>query len=156
MRQAQSDLAAFAGDGLRRSSLWRTAPVDCPPDAPAFINAAVAFNPGTDMTPETLLFALKRLERQAGRVSGPRHAPRCLDLDLVLFGDECRRLPWFHLPHPRALQRRFVLAPAAEVLPDVVWPGLGTTIAELLASLDVPTQRGDDEWAERLDVESLA
>ena len=80
-----------------------------------------------------------------GRGPAPvRNAPRELDLDLLLFDAQTRDLPDFVLPHPRAVNRLFVLAPAAQVLPDASWPGLGRTITELLADLT------SDEQVQRL------
>jgi len=141
VRVAMERLRAYAARDFRRSSLWRTSPVDCPPGAGDFINAVVAFEPRPDLAPESLLRALKALEREFGRVEvAVRNAPRELDLDLLLFGDEQRDSATFVLPHPRGHLRRFVLAPAAEVAPEVVWPGLGVSIAALLAAL-----AGDDE-----------
>ena len=136
VRGALARLETFATNGVRCSSLWRTAPVDCPPGSGDFINAAAAFVPCPGLTPERLLASLKALEAEHGRLPvRVRNAPRELDLDLLLFGEESRDLPDFVLPHPRAVNRRFVLEPAAEVLPDLVWPGTGQTIATLLARL---------------------
>jgi 2-amino-4-hydroxy-6-hydroxymethyldihydropteridine diphosphokinase len=144
--EAMQRLERFAAGSLRRSSLWRTSPVDCPPDAGDFVNAAVAFEARPELLPEDLLAALKAIEREFGeRDVQVRNAPRELDLDLLLFGDERRDSPDFCLPHPRAVQRRFVLAPAAEVLPDAVWPGTGRTIRALLDDLR------SDELVTRLD-----
>ena len=136
--QASIDaLRTFAGGEFRVSSLWRTSPVDCPPDSEDFINAVVAFEPRVGLTPEALLAGLKQLERQFGRADRhARNAPRELDLDLLVFGSEHRSDAWFELPHPRATQRRFVLAPAAEVAPDLCWPGQHLTVTELLGNLD--------------------
>lgn len=145
--EAMNRLERFATGALRRSNLWRTSPVDCPPEAGDFINAAVAFEARHGLSPEALLEALKRIEREFGeRDPAVRNAPRALDLDLLLFGDERRASAEFCLPHPRAVQRRFVLAPAAEVLPDAVWPGTGKAIHMLLAQLC------SDERVVRLDV----
>lgn len=136
VRAAMARLTTFAAGEMRRSSLWHTSPVDCPPDSAPFINAAAAFAPRPEVTPEGLLAALKALETEFGRSAVPlRNAPRELDLDLLLFGDERRDRPDFVLPHPRAVNRRFVLAPAVEVLPDRVWPGTGRTLRELLEGL---------------------
>jgi 2-amino-4-hydroxy-6-hydroxymethyldihydropteridine diphosphokinase len=139
-------LERFAAADVRRSSLWCTSPVDCPPGSAPFINAAVAFEPHPEITPETLLAALKALEAEFGRgATTVRNAPRELDLDLLLFHDEVRDRPDFTLPHPRAVNRLFVLAPAAEVLPEAVWPQTELTISDLLAALET------DEQVERLD-----
>jgi len=88
------------------------------------------------MTPEWLLGELKALERIFGREDVlERNAPRELDLDLLLFDSEVRSSDEFTLPHPRAVNRLFVLAPAAEVLPEAVWPGSQRTIDQLLAAI---------------------
>lgn len=146
VRLAMDALERFAAGPVRRSSLWRTSPVDCPPGSGDFVNAAAAFRPMAELTPEGLLAGLKDLERQHGRsVSRVRNAPRALDLDLLLFGRAVRERADFVLPHPRAVNRRFVLAPAAEVLPDVVWPGTERRIRELLEALE------SDEQVARLD-----
>lgn len=145
VREAMVRLEAFAAGRVLCSGLWRTSPVDCPPGSGDFVNAAVAFESRPELSPEALLDALKRLEAEYGRAAvRTRNAPRELDLDLLLFDDQVRDQPDFVLPHPRAVNRRFVLAPAAEVLPGTTWPGTGTTIASLLSELD------SDERVERL------
>jgi 2-amino-4-hydroxy-6-hydroxymethyldihydropteridine diphosphokinase len=137
VRAAMTRLSAFAAGPVRCSRLYRTSPVDCPPGSADFVNAAASFEPLAGLTPETLLAALKTLEREFGREEAPvRNAPRALDLDLLLYGEEERARDDFVLPHPRAVNRLFVLEPAAEVLPDVVWPGTRRTIAELLEALE--------------------
>jgi len=146
VRTAMDRLRAFARGEVRCSSLWRTSPVDCPPDSGDFINAAVAFEARESLKPEALLRALKHLEASFGRVSNTvRNAPRELDLDLLLFDEQTRDSADFVLPHPRAVNRLFVLAPAAEVAPEAVWPGTGRTVAELLERL------ASDETVVRLD-----
>ena len=64
-----------------------------------------------------------------------RNAPRELDLDLLLFGEQVRNLPDFVLPHPRAHNRLFVLQPAVELVPNAIWPETGKTIKQLLDGL---------------------
>jgi 7,8-dihydro-6-hydroxymethylpterin-pyrophosphokinase len=81
-----------------------------------------------------LLGLLRRLEAEAGRKPGERNGPRPLDLDLLLYSDLTLDLPELVLPHPRLLQRRFVLAPLADLRPDLVVPGTGRTVASLLAA----------------------
>ncbi|HEY5681203.1 MAG TPA: 2-amino-4-hydroxy-6-hydroxymethyldihydropteridine diphosphokinase [Pseudomonadales bacterium] len=137
VRAAMGRLRGFADGDTRCSDLWRTSPVDCPPGSEDFINAAVSFRAAPGLTPESLLADLKALEAEYGRTGQRlRNAPRELDLDLLLFDAETRDTADFVLPHPRAADRLFVLAPAAQVAPDVVWPEIGLTIRELLDELD--------------------
>lgn len=119
------------------SSLWQTSPVDCPPGSAPFLNAAVRFDAIADLTPETLLTELKALEKVFGRGRKiVRNAPRELDLDLLIFNNEQRDTAHFVLPHPRAVNRLFVLAPVAQIAPDLVWPGTQTSVAHLLNTLE--------------------
>ncbi|MDQ3747058.1 MAG: 2-amino-4-hydroxy-6-hydroxymethyldihydropteridine diphosphokinase, partial [Acidobacteriota bacterium] len=86
--------------------------------------------------PETLLRLLLDLERSLGRRRERPLAPRTLDLDLLLYGDERRDTDALKLPHPRLHLRRFVLAPLAELAPGARHPTLRRTFAELLASVE--------------------
>lgn len=106
---------------LRASSLYRTAPVDA--TGPDFVNAVACFP--TRRPPAALLRELQAIEARFGRERPFRHAPRTLDLDLLLLGDQVSDDPFVRLPHPRAHERAFVLAPLLELLPDVVIPGRG-------------------------------
>jgi 2-amino-4-hydroxy-6-hydroxymethyldihydropteridine diphosphokinase len=137
VRAAIARLAELSAAPLRVSSLWRSAPVDCPPGSPPFVNAAVALAPRPGETPESLLAKLQALEREFGR--RPKqiaNEPRPLDLDLIAFGRETRGAPELTLPHPRAHQRRFVLQPLSEIAPELVLPGQTRTVAQLLAALE--------------------
>jgi 2-amino-4-hydroxy-6-hydroxymethyldihydropteridine diphosphokinase len=100
------------------SSLYRTAPFEA--SGPDFINAVVAVDTG--LAPQALLDALQRLEQHAGRERPYHHAPRTLDLDLLCHGDTVLHTPRLTLPHPRMLERAFVLVPLAEIAPDRVLP----------------------------------
>jgi 2-amino-4-hydroxy-6-hydroxymethyldihydropteridine diphosphokinase len=134
--EATGRLQEFSAAPLRRSSLWQTSPVDCPPGSPPFVNAVVGLLPRADETPESLLAKLQALEREFGR--RPRQVlnePRPLDLDLIAFGAETRATPELTLPHPRAHLRRFVLHPLSEIAPDLVLPGQMCSVAELLVAL---------------------
>jgi len=137
LRRAMDRLQAISSKPLLRSSLYETAPVDCPPGSPRFINAVVVLTPKAGETPETLLGRLQSLEKEFGRQ--PRkmlNEPRPLDLDLLSFGSELRSTDQLTLPHPRAHQRRFVLAPLHEIAPDYIFPRQTRTVRELLAELD--------------------
>ena len=121
---------------IQRSSLWLTMPVDCPPDSPEFVNAVVGLVPRADDTAESLLKKLQAMEQEFGRQ--PKkilNEPRPLDLDLIAFADEIRHSPQLTLPHPRAVQRRFVLQPLSEIAPTFILPGQIKTVSELLAQL---------------------
>jgi 2-amino-4-hydroxy-6-hydroxymethyldihydropteridine diphosphokinase len=118
-------LAALAGLPDTRvaavSSLYRTAPLDA--QGPDFLNAVAALD--TALPAEALLDALHAIERAAGRERPYRNAPRLLDLDLLMHGDAVVDSPRLTLPHPRMHLRAFVLAPLAELAPELVVPGHG-------------------------------
>ena len=99
-----------------RSHLYRSAPVDA--QGPDFINAVAAVS--TRLTAPDLLLALQQLEQRAGRERPYRNAPRTLDLDLLLYGDARIDSPSLTVPHPRMMERAFVLIPLAEIAPDLV------------------------------------
>jgi 2-amino-4-hydroxy-6-hydroxymethyldihydropteridine diphosphokinase len=129
-------LQQFSKSPLRRSSLWQTTPVDCPPDSSSFVNAVVGLVPASDETPESLLAKLQTLEREFGRQPKKvMNEARPLDLDLIAFGELNRNSNQLILPHPRARLRRFVLEPLAEIAPQLVLPGQSQTVAELLERL---------------------
>ena len=134
--QAMTRLARLSVQPLRRSSLWQTAPIDCPPGSPVFLNAVVGLWPNPLETPESLWRKLQDLEYQFGRArTGQLNEPRPLDLDLIAFGDVICVTAQLILPHPRAGQRRFVLEPLAEIAPDYVLPGQDKTVRQLLQEL---------------------
>jgi 2-amino-4-hydroxy-6-hydroxymethyldihydropteridine diphosphokinase len=134
--QAIKRLQDFSPQPLRVSSFWETAPVDCPPGSPAFLNAAVGLVPRADERPETLLPRLQALEKEFGRQQKKiLNEPRPLDLDLIAFGHETLAGPKLILPHPRAHLRRFVLGPLDEIAPDLILPGQTQTVRQLLKNL---------------------
>ena len=135
VRSAIEALHGIAGTRfLVASSLYRTAPVGLR-DQPDFINAACALEVSSAVLPApTFLAALFAIEASFGRVRSVKNAPRTLDLDLLLFGDHCLTSPGLTLPHPRLTERAFVLAPLAEIAPDLAIDGLGRII-DLLAKV---------------------
>lgn len=119
--------------GLRVSTYHETAPQDVDGPQAAFLNAAAVGE--TKGSPRDVLDALLTIEGERGRLRPFPRAPRTLDLDLVLFADQIVDEPGLSVPHPRFRSRRFVLAPLAEVAPDLRDPVTGKTIGQLLAEL---------------------
>ncbi len=126
------------------SRLYRTAPVGGPPGQPDYLNAALWLQ--TDRPPLELLSALHDIEARAGRERRERWEARVLDLDLIVYGHRVEAGPSLTLPHPRAWERAFVLAPLADLKPGLTHPLTGETVGEALARAD---QSG--LWAERAD-----
>ena len=116
------------------SAFLETDPVGGPPGQGKFLNAAAEIE--TDLAPEALLEELKRVERALGRTPGPRWGPREVDLDILLYGEEILETEALVIPHPRMRERRFVLAPLAEIAPDARDPVTKQTVRELLAIVD--------------------
>ena len=106
---------------VARSRTYRSAPLDA--TGPDYLNAVVAID--TELSPSELLIALQRIEQAHGRERSFPNAPRTLDLDLLLFGDQTIDIPGLQVPHPRLHERAFVLLPLNEVARDVLIPGRG-------------------------------
>jgi 2-amino-4-hydroxy-6-hydroxymethyldihydropteridine diphosphokinase len=132
LTRALGELAAMPGvDALQASPLYRTTPVDA--QGPDFVNAVARLR--TTLPPLTLLAGLQAIEAAHGRERPYRNAPRTLDLDLLLYGGQSIDEPALTVPHPRMHLRAFVLAPLADLAPDLQVPGRGG-VAALLAGLD--------------------
>jgi 2-amino-4-hydroxy-6-hydroxymethyldihydropteridine diphosphokinase len=133
----EAALSAFLNAGLRivrRSGWWRSAAWP-DPTAPAYLNGVVLVE--TTFGPRELLAAIHALEASFGRTRGPPNAPRTLDIDLIAYGRRVIDEPGLIVPHPRAADRRFVVAPLAEIAPDWVHPVLAKTAVELAAAAKV-------------------
>jgi 2-amino-4-hydroxy-6-hydroxymethyldihydropteridine diphosphokinase len=104
-----------------QSASYRTAPIDSGGDD--YINAVACLD--TSLPAHELLAALFEIEQAHGRERPYRNAPRTLDLDLLLYGDQVIDTPTLTVPHPRMLARAFVLAPLLEIAPNVTVPGRG-------------------------------
>ena len=111
-----------------------TAPCgSAPVGQPRYLNAVVVG--WSAAAPADLLARLHEIENARGRRRPFRHAPRTLDLDLILVGGLTVSTPALEVPHPRFRERRFVLAPLAELAPDLVDPVTGLSVRALLARL---------------------
>ncbi|NHZ34615.1 2-amino-4-hydroxy-6-hydroxymethyldihydropteridine diphosphokinase [Massilia rubra] len=119
---ALARLATLAGSRLlAQSSAWRTAPIDSSGDD--YINAVACID--TTLGAQDLLAALQAIELAHGRERPYRNAPRTLDLDILLYNDERIDSAALQVPHPRMLERAFVLAPLLEIAPSIDVPGHG-------------------------------
>ncbi len=133
IRCALRTLAALPETRLvRESSLYRNPAVGCR-GQPDFVNAVAMVE--TRLAPRELLEQLLAIERAHGRVRDFPNAPRTLDLDIVLYGELQLHEPGLTVPHPRMLERAFVLVPLAEIAPDAVVPGRGR-VADLVRAVD--------------------
>jgi 2-amino-4-hydroxy-6-hydroxymethyldihydropteridine diphosphokinase len=134
--QAAVDTLPSVGVGVTAaSSVYDTDPVGEVLDQPSFLNACLLVE--TALEPLALLDAVKRLERELGRVEGDvRHGPRAIDIDILLLGHIELAHECMTLPHEQVLSRRFVLVPALELDFELATPD-GTRLSDALAVLPV-------------------
>jgi len=112
------------------SGFYRSAPMGYL-DQPDFLNAVAQLD--TSLAPEDLLDELQSIENRHGRERPFPGAPRTLDLDLLLHGNQSIASPRLTVPHPRMHERAFVLEPLTEIAPDIAIPGRGPA-RELLSA----------------------
>ena len=121
------------------SSLYASAPVDAGGDD--FVNAVVQLD--TALGAHALLSQLQRIEQLFGRERPFRNAPRTLDLDLLLYGQQAINDSVLVVPHPRMHERAFVLLPLLELAPDITIPGIGAARDRLASVQDQPIRKMD-------------
>ena len=131
---------------VRLSELYESAPVGALPDQATFLNAAAGIELAHECAPHQILRDLLFIETCFGRAryQEQRGGPRPLDLDLLLWGEQCCTHPGppqIILPHPELHKRKFALRPLADLAAAHVVPGIGATIAQLLSVDEVRAQR---------------
>ena len=129
------------------SSIYETAPWGYTGQSD-FLNCVLEIE--TRLPPSGLLERVKRVEKEVGRTPSWRFGPRLIDVDILLYGDQCLKLidPDLVIPHPRMDQRAFVLIPLAEIAGEVVHPALHRTISDLASAVD--ERDGVRLWAQQL------
>jgi 2-amino-4-hydroxy-6-hydroxymethyldihydropteridine diphosphokinase len=146
IRDAVADISGLPDvDLVAASSLVETPaikPHGVDHEAPAYLNAVVIVTTG--LAPEELLAELNRIELEHHRVREERWGDRTLDIDIITIDDLRQETATLTLPHPRAAERNFVLAPWLEIEPDAVLPGLGRVDALLPGASDVRRYPAED------------
>ncbi len=131
---AAQKLAAAGVKNIKISSFHRTVPVGCAPGTPDFMNAAL-IGEWTD-TADELFAVCQKIERESGRAAVHGiNTPRTMDIDIILFGDRIIKSDSLRIPHLRAAQRLFVIAPLAEIAPDMIFPDTGRKVSDILKLL---------------------
>ncbi|HVE15114.1 MAG TPA: 2-amino-4-hydroxy-6-hydroxymethyldihydropteridine diphosphokinase [Chthoniobacterales bacterium] len=130
LRAAVAAIREVAESPVLFSRVYETEPVDCPPDAAAFLNAAMEIGYSGDI--HILLQYLQSIESQRGRpLLRDKNSPRTIDLDILYAGDLVLNDPELILPHPRIAERFFVLLPLNDIVPELRLPKQISTIREL-------------------------
>lgn len=138
MREAKRRILACPDTQLvAQSALFETEPVGVAPEYAhlRFLNSVLVVE--SPCAPAEWLQRLRQIEADMGRErSEDRNSPRPIDVDILYAGNECIDRGDLVVPHPRWAQRRFVVQPLAEVRPDLILPGAGLTVSDILAQIE--------------------
>lgn len=118
---------------IKTSSVYETPPWGYS-NQPVFFNQVLSGN--TSLNPDELLTFVKNIENSMGRVKNFQNGPRLIDIDILLFGEQIINSEKLVIPHPRMLERSFVMLPLAEIEPELIIPGTNKKVLELLQNVD--------------------
>ena len=144
LKRAREELACSV-TFIKESGIYETPPWGYA-DQPAFLNQVLSAK--TALPARDLLRFVKEIERKLGRVDTFRNGPRVIDIDILLYGDQIIQTPDLIVPHPRMLERGFVLVPLAEIAPRLIVPGQKLTVTDFLKKVDcegIRKLRADEE-----------
>jgi 2-amino-4-hydroxy-6-hydroxymethyldihydropteridine diphosphokinase len=131
LEKARNLIKRRIGKIVAISSIYQTAAWGNTEQA-SFLNQVIGVN--TKLTPEQLLEAVHKIEKEQGRTSSEKWGPRTLDIDILFFGEQVVKTTVLTIPHPEIANRKFTLEPLMEVEPDLVHPVLKKTIRDLRSS----------------------
>ena len=128
----------------RVSPIYESEPVGYK-DQPWFLNTVCSAH--TRLSPPQLLAYVKHIEEQLGRMLSLRNAPRPIDVDILLYDDLTMETEELTIPHPRMMDRAFVLKPLVELNPNLVHPRSGKTVRQILSELKEPEKTRKRSWS---------
>ncbi|SFD73674.1 2-amino-4-hydroxy-6-hydroxymethyldihydropteridinediphosphokinase [Lentibacillus persicus] len=131
---------------LKKSSIYETAPVGYTNQAD-FLNMVIKVD--TSLSPLELLDACQTIEKQLGRERDIRFGPRTVDLDILIYNQENRETEQLTIPHPRMLERAFVLIPLREIAPELSLPSAHKTVSDYIEELQESDIKDVTIWIKR-------
>lgn len=132
LRKAREEISAQVSID-KTSSIYETPPWGYI-EQPVFLNQVLSGF--TSLNPTELLDFLKAIEKKMGRVKNFKNGPRLVDIDILVFGEQIVNTETLVIPHPRMLERGFVMLPLSEIEPELIIPGTNESVVDLLKNVD--------------------